>query len=79
MDGELGEFQHVPPGIKILEELDNESRRRVLIHESVHAALAISGLANYHLTETVEESICTVMESAFVDIFEALSKLENKE
>jgi len=75
---ELGEFQNVPPGIKILEDLDPESRRRVLVHEMTHAALAFSGLSGYHLNENIEESICTVMESAFADIHEALSKLDKE-
>lgn len=76
-DGELGEFTSVPPMIHILADLDHESRKRVAIHEMVHAALAFSGLSEYHINESVEESICTVMETAFGDIYDALSKMDN--
>ena len=76
-DGELGEFSSVPPMIHILADLDHESRKRVAVHELVHAALAFAGLSEYHIDEKVEESICTVMESAFGDIYEALQKMDN--
>lgn len=76
-EDELGEFINVPPVIHILDSLDHESKKRVLIHEMTHAALAFSGLSEYHINENVEESICTVMETALGDIYEALSKMDN--
>lgn len=78
-EGNLGEFTSLPLGIEIDETLSPESKRRVLVHEMTHAALALSGLAGYHLTEMVEESICTVMESAFEDIHNALNQIKVEE
>lgn len=78
-EGNLGEFTSLPLGIQIDESLDQQSRRRVLTHELTHAALSLSGLAGYHMNEMVEESVCTVMESAFEDIHNALSQLKVEE
>lgn len=78
-EGNLGEYTNIPAGIEIDSSLDLASTKRVLVHEMTHAALALSGIAGYHISESVEESICTVMESAFGDIFLALSKLKSGE
>ncbi|RYZ83692.1 MAG: protein DA1 [Proteobacteria bacterium] len=73
-DDSIGEFTNMPIGIRVNDNLEGSDYRRVLIHECVHAALAISGIAGYQISEEVEESICTVMESAFEDILKSLSK-----
>lgn len=71
-----GEFSELPHTIKIQEGLSPEILPQVLIHEMVHAALAISGISTHHINESVEEQICTVMETAVPDIMNALRRFK---
>jgi Zn-dependent peptidase ImmA (M78 family) len=47
--------------------LNQETSRRVLLHEATHAVLSIAGLESL-LKNKQEEAVCTAMES-LVDIF----------
>lgn len=75
LDGDFGQFTELPHTIKIQQGMDAATVHRVLIHEMVHAALAIGGLSSYHLSDKVEESICTLMETAIPDIMKALKRM----
>jgi hypothetical protein len=75
-DGDFGEFSELPLTIKIQQGLSPEIIPQVLIHEMVHAALAISGISTYQLEANVEEAICTVMETAVPDIMKALKRMK---
>lgn len=73
---EYGSFETRPNRIRLDDNLEPETFRAVLTHELVHAALSISGVTE-HIELPVEEQICVVMESAFIDIWEALRKFED--
>lgn len=75
-DGDFGQFTELPHTIKIQSGLAAETVQSVLIHEMVHAALAIAGIANYSISNEAEESICTVMETAVPDIMKALRRMK---
>lgn len=53
--------------IELNNSLEGEFAVRVLIHELTHSGLRLSGI-DYHLTEAVEEQICTLMESLVPEI-----------
>ncbi len=76
IETEYGSFAWATQTIRINNDLDPATRRRVLTHEIMHAALAIAGISQYHLSDTAEESVCVVAESAFEDVFEALRRLK---
>ncbi|RZA27146.1 MAG: protein DA1 [Proteobacteria bacterium] len=67
------QFTSLSIKIRINENLEKADYHRLLVHECIHAALAISGIAD-QISKEVEESICTVMELAFEDILKSLSK-----
>lgn len=76
MEDHYGEFTELPHTIKIREGLSPDVLPQVLIHEMVHAALAISGISTYQIDEAAEEQICTVMETAIPDIMRALRRFK---
>lgn len=59
------------------DNLSPDVYKKILIHEMTHAALALSGIAEYHMSDETEESVCVLMESAFEDIYEALRKYDD--
>lgn len=75
LDGDFGQFTELPHTIKIQQGLDAATVQRVLIHEMVHAALAIGGVSEYQINAKVEETICTLMETAVPDIMKALKRM----
>ncbi len=71
----LGEFCHMSMTIRLDATLPPAQYKTVLIHELTHAALALTGIANYQITEAVEEQLCTLNEILIKDIFNAVSKV----
>lgn len=48
--------------IYLASSLQDEARRRVLLHEATHAVLTISGLTNL-IEDNLEEAICDAVEA----------------
>ncbi len=74
---EYGSYENRPHRIRLDDNLDPATFRHILTHEMVHAGLFISGIAGYHLSDDLEETICVIMESVFEDVYEALRKFDD--
>ena len=59
--------------IRINADLDTKSRWRTLIHEHIHAALAVNGVANV-LDNNVEEIIANTLEHATIQLLRQYGK-----
>ncbi len=71
-----GEYSAHNQTIRINCDLEPAVFKRVLAHEITHAALAISGVSTYHLTDALEETICTINEAVIDDVQAALGKIK---
>jgi hypothetical protein len=62
-----GEYDCAKREIYLNKDLKGMFALRVLLHEMKHAELRLAGM-DYHLSEPVEEQLCTLAESTGVEI-----------
>jgi hypothetical protein len=73
-----GEYDCAKREIHLNNDLKGIFALRVLLHEMQHAALRLAGI-DYHISEAIEEQVCTLAESTGVEILGLLFDLLEEE
>lgn len=77
-DDSHGEYKDLAQTIEVNQGITDEAYRRLLIHESVHAGLDISGISAFLNNIDAEEAFCTLMERFLDDLIRIDKQLRGK-